>query len=258
MSTIQLQVAKNGLEKAQSDFVEVAIVTSLRQQDMPIAKRFPRDTTVGQLKQKLEIITGRNPGSMSLSLLDPQGKCLCQLSDDSQTLGSYPILAGTQLYVNDPTYTSLEDDEQIENRYQLSDDRYTGMRGTLKDYLKTNKLGKYDPEHIRKEQERALKQAEEEAAEVEKMQTVELGNRCQVTVTGSTFPKRGVVMYKGVVGTRQGVWIGVKYDEPYGTNDGTVDGVEYFQALSTYGDFVKPSQVQVGDFPELPSDLDEF
>jgi tubulin-folding cofactor B len=50
-----------------------------------------------------------------------------------------------------------------------------------------------------------------------------------------------------------GLWIGVKYDQPDGKNDGSVKGVRYFECLDKYGGFVRPDACQcigIGDFPK--------
>jgi tubulin-folding cofactor B len=44
-------------------------------------------------------------------------------------------------------------------------------------------------------------------------------------------------------------------DEPCGTNNGTIKGYAYFACPSKYGVFLRPSEVEVGNFPEL--DLDD-
>ena len=45
--------------------------------------------------------------------------------------------------------------------------------------------------------------------------------------------------------------MGVQYDEPYGKNDGSVDGKRFFTCPDKYGGFVKISNITIGDFPEL-------
>ena len=80
---------------------------------------------------------------------------------------------------------------------------------------------------------------------------VPLGARCEVQPGG----KRGVVAFVGKCAPLPaGFWVGVRYDEPVGKNDGAVAGVRFFDAPPGYGGLVRPACVTVGDFPEL----DEF
>ena len=64
-------------------------------------------------------------------------------------------------------------------------------------------------------------------------------------------------MYVGKVdGLPLGYWVGVKYDEPIGKNNGTIKGQKYFECLPKYGGMVRPNNLKVGDFP--PADDFEF
>ena len=88
---------------------------------------------------------------------------------------------------------------------------------------------------------------------------------------------RGEVRFIGQIqNIQEGFWIGVKLDEPYGKNDGTLifnncldnifrcKGTKYFECEEKYGLFVRPDKIEVGDFPEedlmdlLDSDDDEI
>jgi|TARA_B100001142_G_scaffold321183_1_gene367433 tubulin-specific chaperone B len=59
-----------------------------------------------------------------------------------------------------------------------------------------------------------------------------------------------------VDGLPKGWWIGVKFDEPVGKNDGSVkkNGVRLFECDDGYGSFQRPSNVTCGDYPVV----DEF
>lgn len=47
-----------------------------------------------------------------------------------------------------------------------------------------------------------------------------INSRCKVTVQNAPH-RLGTVMYTGEVEGLGGIWIGVKYDEPLGKNDGS-------------------------------------
>ena len=57
-----------------------------------------------------------------------------------------------------------------------------------------------------------------------------VGNRCELISDqmGSQF-RRGCIAFLGTVEFQPGVWVGVKLDEPYGKNNGSVQGKQYFE-----------------------------
>lgn len=57
-----------------------------------------------------------------------------------------------------------------------------------------------------------------------------------VDVSGS----RATVRYVGTAEFSPGTWIGVELDSPDGKNNGTVQGVKYFDCADKYGKFFKP------------------
>ncbi|KAI0652665.1 dynactin [Trametes meyenii] len=65
---------------------------------------------------------------------------------------------------------------------------------------------------------------------------------------------RGIVRFAGATSFSVGKWIGIELAEPHGKNDGTVQGVKYFNCRPNYGVFVRPSQVKViSTEPEPPA-----
>ena len=89
----------------------------------------------------------------------------------------------------------------------------------------------------------------------EEAQAASVGQRCSV----EPGDRRGLVMFIGQVeGLPLGWWIGVKYDEPLGKNDGSVKGKKYFDAPPGYGAFLRPDKVKVGDYPEIDEFADDL
>ena len=108
----------------------------------------------------------------------------------------------------------------------------------------------------------AVKAAEAEAArkaaEEEQMAaSMAVASRCEVAVPKAPV-RRGTIAFNGTTHFKPGIWIGIKYDEPVGKNDGSVDGHRYFDCPPKYGGFVKPVNVTVGDFPEEDFSDDEM
>jgi tubulin-specific chaperone B len=135
-------------------------------------------------------------------------------------------------------------DQNVE-KFELTENQYESREDSLRNFLKKNRLGKYNEEEMQKIEEKR-KAAEEELAK--KVTEITVGARCKVQVKGS--PSRiGTVMYNGELDGKKGVFIGVKFDEPLGVNDGSVNGKRYFDCEPKYGSFVVPSAVEVGDFP---------
>jgi tubulin-specific chaperone B len=74
-----------------------------------------------------------------------------------------------------------------------------------------------------------------------------VGMRCEVTPGG----RRGVVRWSGRLPNKPGFWVGVDLDEPVGQNDGSLDGVRYFDVPGPrHGSFVRGPNAAVGDYPE--------
>jgi len=210
-------------------------------------RRFQKDLTICQLKGKLELQTGAQAGSMDLEVYNKDNKVVCKLDNDDALVGSYPIDDGMRIHVIDRTGTSgqFEDVSKVE-KFEISTEDYEKRSDSVRAFKERMKMGRFDPEAQKKREEEEEKQkAEEEAAAAK----ITVGDRCEVRTAGQPT-KRGQVMYSGSTEFKSGLWVGVKYDEPLGKNDGSVKGKRYFECPPKYGGFVKPVNVEVGDFPE--------
>lgn len=211
-------------------------------------KRLERGETISTLKGRLELITGCSALTMEVQLLDRDGNLLCILNNDSAFLGAYPVEDNMRLHVvdKDPTKKAGEfEDVSAVEKYEMTTEDYAKRTDSVRAFMQRNKMGQFKeetPEEIQQKKERA--QLEEDAAKA-----ITVGLRCEVTV-GNAAPRRGVVMYVGKTDFKPGWWVGVKYDEPVGKNDGSVAGKRYFSCPAKYGGFIKPKDVAVGDFPE--------
>jgi tubulin-folding cofactor B len=68
-------------------FVNLTIYTELNA--FGVEKRYPKDILIGELKNKLELITGYEAASIKIKLLTRDKKYVCDFDDDSKMLGSY-------------------------------------------------------------------------------------------------------------------------------------------------------------------------
>ncbi|KAF8786798.1 tubulin-folding cofactor B-like [Argiope bruennichi] len=213
-------------------------------------RRFPTKLTIGELKQKLELITGGSASSMELQLLDDKNEVIAKLNDNSAVLSSYPLDNAKVLHVIDSSIQAGEfEDLSKVKKFELSEEEYAKRGETLRAFKEKLKLQSDE----QKESFAEKKQKEEE----DLIKNMSVGNRCEVRIAGKPT-RRGTVMYIGKTEFKPGFWIGVKYDEPVGKNDGSVSGKRYFECVQKYGGFVKPHDVVVGDFPEETYDLDEI
>ncbi|KAM7539350.1 hypothetical protein Aperf_G00000051266 [Anoplocephala perfoliata] len=199
---------------------------------------------------------------MKLELRDDNDKLVKELTNDSKTLEELGIKNGYHVHVSDPSieaglYDSILNQESEEG-FKLTDEEYAQRKDTVLAWKKQHRLGQFkeaNPEELKAAEE--AKKAHL-AAEKEKIDSMKVGDRCEVHAPKQPT-KRGEIAYLGETKFKEGFWVGVKYDEPLGKNDGSVDGYRYFQCQPKYGAFVKPIYVEVGDFPELGLDeLDEI
>ncbi|OSD05379.1 hypothetical protein PYCCODRAFT_1432543 [Trametes coccinea BRFM310] len=213
-------------------------------------RRFDLGLTVGQLKNKLELITGIPVQNQEISVLPSEDAAqpLCILADDEKQLGFYGVHDWQVLKVNDlnpaTSFTGqLSDTSQVE-KFELSETEYAQRQDTVLAYKQRHKIGRF---------------AEQPADKPEETLHVDIpvGARCEVESTEEDFRKRGTVRYVGPTEFAKGIWVGIEYDEPIGKNDGSVKGKRYFECRPNFGVFVKPERVKVGDYPVEEINFDD-
>ncbi|XP_067412881.1 tubulin-folding cofactor B [Emydura macquarii macquarii] len=233
--------------------VSVSISSSLN--SFRAQKRYGRGLTIAEFKCKLELVVGSPASCMDLELYTPDDKFVMKLDSDEALLGSYPIDDGCRIHVIDRSGARIGEYEDVSRveKYEMSATDYEKRPDSVRSFLKRSKVGKFNEEELlKREAEQEQKQAEEKAL----AEAISVGARCSVRTSGQPN-KRGTVMYVGLAEFKPGYWIGIKYDEPLGKNDGSVNGKQYFECQPKYGAFVKPQYVTVGDFPEEDYGLDD-
>ncbi|KAG5837226.1 hypothetical protein ANANG_G00237070 [Anguilla anguilla] len=221
-----------------------------------VNRRFNRGMTIAEFKSKLEMVVGSPASCMDLQLFSASDKFLQKMEDNEALLGSYAVDDDCRIHVIDRSgaQTGEFSDLSKVEKYEIPEDVYEKRTDSVRSFLKKKKVGQFDEEKMaQREAEKAERELEEKTA----AEAISVGRRCQVLVSGQPT-KVGTVMFVGTADFKPGYWVGVKYDEPLGKNDGSVNGKQYFECQPKYGAFVKPQTVIVGDFPEEDYGLDEM
>lgn len=218
--------------------------------------RFNRGITIAELKGKLEMIVGASTSCMDLELFSVSDQFLQKLDNNEALLGSFPVDDDCRIHVIDRSGGQLGDFTDVSKveKFELSDDAYDKRSDSARSFMKKQRVGRFNEEEMAKKKAEVDAREEEQKAAAE---AISVGSRCQVQVPGQPT-KLGTVMFVGTTEFKSGHWVGVKYDEPLGKNDGSVNGKRYFECPNKYGAFVKPLSVTVGDFPEEDYGLDEM
>eukprot|EP00457_Paulinella_chromatophora_P010230 gb/GEZN01010324.1/.p1 GENE.gb/GEZN01010324.1/~~gb/GEZN01010324.1/.p1 ORF type:complete len:279 (-),score=57.19 gb/GEZN01010324.1/:390-1226(-) len=242
-----------------------------------IQQSFELKSTIADVKQKLYLITGTKPDFMHLSL---SGVELLE----GELLGNYNPQNGDVLHVADSDPFSvlkgLDDPSAAAKKYVMSDKDYSKRKDTVRSFkaeqLRRKKEGKNKEKKnaaqsnstnanantsssssigvVNGESSGAAVSAANAQQSLEALRTsMPLGSR----VKAYPGDRLGTVMWLGPVPEipsprgQHAIWLGVRFDEPVGTSDGSALGRRYFDAGgSNRGGFLDPTHVTVGDFPE--------
>lgn len=215
--------------------------------------RFNLHSTIADVKTRLKLHVG-TPVEHQRLIHRINGNNVQELADNSRMLGFYSVESGHEIHIIDTDPFSLSrggglTDVSLVEKFRMTDDDYDKRSGTMRDYIRKKRAEdptfKLKPKSVPPPGVAGQPLAPETGPET--VAGIAVGNRCQV-MPGK---RRGVVMTVGEVeGLKAGHWVGIKFDEPVGTNDGTVKGVKIFECEDGFGSFVRGKNVTVGDFPE--------
>ncbi|PAV19778.1 tubulin-folding cofactor B [Pyrrhoderma noxium] len=221
-------------------------------------RRYDLHLTVGQLKTKLESVTGIPVSAQQITLHNNEDdSAIATLDDDSKPLGFYSLRDWQALKVSDTSPPGLSltgqftDVSQVD-KFELTDAEYASRRDTVLAYKQRNKLGRFADSASD-----SVSNAEASATTDPSALGIEPGKRCEVDpATEGGIVRRGTIRFVGPTsfGTGQGIWVGIEYDEPVGKNNGSVSGKTYFSCPNNFGGFVRPEKVRVGDYPPISLD----
>ncbi|KAJ9077337.1 hypothetical protein DSO57_1017653 [Entomophthora muscae] len=246
----------------------MSVYLQITSQNILTEKRFDKGLDLLTFKEKLEPITGIPAGQQVLTLYRGESP-IQQLapfpghSDDSVMLGAFQVEDGSRIHVTELSGSTQRQvqyqDVSLIEKFEISEQEYDQRQDSVRAFKQRNQLGRFAPEAI------AAKEAysplgNDSAAPPS---GISIGDRCQVSPppghsSMDALFHRGTVRYIGLTGFQPGYWIGIEYDEPYGKNNGSVNGEYYFSCQPKYGVFVRPDRIQVGDFPPESLDLDEL
>lgn len=214
-------------------------------------KKLKLNSTIGEVKQKLEMFTGQLSSSMTVSLYNRNHILVAHLSDNSMLLGQYPVENEMTLYVEGHYLT--DGLESSETKYVLPEEKYNEHKENLRNFMMKQREERLRREALLKEDN----EEKEKTLEEDLLKDIEVGKRCKINDSDVRY---GTIMFVGPTKFSPGTWVGVKLDEPFGKNNGAVKDVQYFECEENYGMFVKPGRIIVGDFPVLDpfDELDEI
>lgn len=220
-------------------------------------RRISPTWSIDELRGRLEHITGIPPSSQNILIYgssNSSGPVPINETDETKALiGQYNLVPYGRLHIEDTRPVSaqvnLNDPTEVE-KYVMPEDEYSNRTDSVLNWKKNNQLGRFD---VNSKNKLDL-EADQTKLDIEQRE-IEVGKRCKVT----PGERRGITKYVGIVPEINEAtwWVGVEFDEPVGKNDGSIKGKRYFTSKPGFGSFLKPSFVEVGDFPPEMDDLDD-
>jgi len=141
----------------------------------------------------------------------------------------------------------IDNVNRLSEKYRMSDEVYAQRKDTLKDYLKTNKVGKYSDHssllyslsHKNNQQKRKLRELNRI-----KLNKIEIGMHVEVNEP-MLNTRYGEVVYIGMLRGIYDEFVGVIFDGPCGDSNGCDGIIRYFDAKRKYASFIRPEYIEI-------------
>jgi len=209
-------------------------------------RRFPIfEWTLGDFRSYVEQLLDINIENLILLLnsqeltIDLDNDLLCNIKNLCE---NGTIIIDSHRHADD-----IDDVNRLPEKYRMSDEVYAQRKGTLKDYLQTNKLGKYSDYSLslqslsnnNNQQKRKLRELNRS-----KLKKIEIGMHVQVNEP-MLNTRYGEVVYIGMLRGIYDEFIGVIFDGPWGDSNGCDGIIRYFDAKRKYARFIRPEYIEI-------------
>ncbi|ETO00110.1 CAP-Gly domain containing protein, partial [Reticulomyxa filosa] len=196
---------------------------------------------------KLEMIVGTSPSDMILQHRSNSNEVIATLQPDTAQLKDFGLSDLDNVHCVDTNpnkgvvgmLDSLNKGTATTTAYKIDEKKYDERSDSFKKFKETHLK-----EHFAKKKE----QEDEQKQNYENLTK-------DLKLSKHSLKPNGTIRYIGTVPPLgKFTWVGVELDEPHGKYDGSVSGKTYFECQGKYGEFLRPDQIEVGDFPVV----DEF
>lgn len=213
--------------------------------------RYDIRTPIFEIKKDVEYRYGSKPENVTLQLKDSEGVFVIEMNNMDETLQHYSAQNGFTIHVvdSDPegALKDLDDLSKVQ-KYEISENDYEQRDNTFRKFKE--KMIQENPNFMNAHQAQIVPDYQKAEASL-----ISVESRCQHIVS----KKRGQVKYVGKVpALGAGYWVGIVLDDPSGETDGSVSGTKYFECPDSFGTFIRPKDIEIGDFPpEEEFDMEE-
>ena len=191
---------------------------------------------------------------MRLTLKNAKNEVIAELGNDAMALNMYDFEDYATLYVEfteeNSMIAQLNNYENAVEKYEMPDEVYDKRENSVR-AIKARRRAEMEARGMVVPGTEAKPEVDPDMDKDEASE-ISVGDRVELSGEGEES-RRGSVVFVGKVQFSHGHWVGIVLDEPTGKNNGSVEGVAYFECDDNYGIFKRASFILplVGDYPEL-------